>query len=95
MRPEAESTDRGSGVRRRSVRAAVVIALLAASLAFMAVCNTHVIAAPPKRDDRTRFKSSSTLALPILQDIRDTLKQIDRKLDTLVKLQTESMKRSR
>ncbi len=95
MRPEAELTKDGSGVRRRSVRAAVMVALLAASLAFMAVCNTGVFAAPPKRDDRTRFKSSSTLALPVLQDIRDTLRKIDKKLDTLVKLQTESMKRER
>lgn len=95
MRPEAELNDDGSGVRRTKVRAAVAVALLAASLAFMAVCNTGAFAAPPKRDDRMRFKSSTALALPVLEDIRDTLKQIDKKLDTLVKLQTESMKRER
>jgi len=93
MRPEAEVTERGLKVRRAPVRAALVAALLAASLAFMAVCNTGVLAAPPKRDDRSRFKSSSAHTLPVLREIRDTLKQIDQKLDTLVKLQTESMKR--
>ena len=95
MRPAVEPTEGGSEVRRTKVRAAVMAALLAASLAFIAVCNTGAFAAPPKPDDRTQFKSSSALALPVLQEIRDTLKQIDKKLDTLVKLQTESMKQRR
>ncbi len=75
----------------------VIVALLVLNLTYLVVRDDVALAAQSRRHDKkpVAFKSASERSLPFLKDIRDSLRSIDGKMDTLIALQQNAAKQKK